>query len=56
MINFTSHEDVNTAYIITKKKDFLKLVKSNKYKCKEDVRFGIKDALLDCLERYSKSE
>ena len=37
-------------------KDFLKLYKSNKYKSKEeDAKYSIEDAMLDCLEKYSKS-
>jgi hypothetical protein len=38
-------------------KDFLKMYKSNKYKSREeDIKSGIEDAMLDCLERYSDSE
>jgi hypothetical protein len=40
-----------------KGKDFLKLYKSNKYKStEEDIKSGIEDAMLDCLERYSDPE
>ena len=52
-----NYHDVMATWTITKKaKDFLKLYKSNKYKSKEeDVKCGVEDVVLDCLEKYSKS-